>query len=110
MDNNALTILSTTTKLAWKPHWESLLSNGTANKPANSSSTGIVYGDYYFVKAGNELISMNLVPCSSNAAVQTQESFAHRLRVPPQLWTLTRYLGYLPLGLWGFGLRFDLCE
>ncbi len=42
--DNALTILSNTTKLAWKPRWESLLSNGTANRPANSFSTGIVYG------------------------------------------------------------------
>ena len=75
------------TKLAWRPEWQSLLSNGTVNNPANppNNLTGIVYGeqalryisyffssknvsasligDYYFVKAGNELLHMNLANC-----------------------------------------------
>jgi hypothetical protein len=42
--DGALRLLSNTTKFAWKPSWQSLLSNGTADKPANSYSTGIIYG------------------------------------------------------------------
>jgi hypothetical protein len=60
----AIQLLSNITKLAWDPSWQSLLSNGTVNKPANNQLTGTVYGDYYFVKAGNELISMGLASCN----------------------------------------------
>lgn len=59
----AVKILNGITKLAWKPSWESLLSNGTVNWPNNNYLTGIVYGDYYFVKAGNDLIKMGLTEC-----------------------------------------------
>ncbi|KAF5386569.1 hypothetical protein D9615_001919 [Tricholomella constricta] len=60
----AINLLSNITRLAWKPSWQSLLSNGTVNKPANNQLTGTVYGDYYYIKAGNELISRNLAKCT----------------------------------------------
>jgi len=60
----ATQIISNMTALAWDPAWQSLLSNGTVNMPANNYLTGIVYGDYYFVQAGNELIQMGLASCT----------------------------------------------
>ncbi|KIK54566.1 glycoside hydrolase family 88 protein [Collybiopsis luxurians FD-317 M1] len=54
----AVQILSNITTLAWDPSWQSLLSNGTVNWPADNFLTGIVYGDYYYIKAGNTLIEM----------------------------------------------------
>jgi hypothetical protein len=43
-------ILNGISTLGWKPTWDSLLSNGTANFPSGSYQTGIVYGDYYYIK------------------------------------------------------------
>lgn len=43
-------ILSGISTLGWKPTWDSLLSNGTANYPNGSYQTGIVYGDYYYIR------------------------------------------------------------
>lgn len=60
----AIQILNNITTLAWRPSWQSLLANGTVNMPANNSLTGIVYGDYYYIKAGNDLISMGLAKCT----------------------------------------------
>ncbi|KAF7777605.1 CAZyme family GH88 [Agaricus bisporus var. burnettii] len=62
--NAAIELLEKITELAWNPSWQSLLSNGTVNAPARNQLTGTVYGDYYFVKAGNELISMGLASCT----------------------------------------------
>jgi hypothetical protein len=44
--NAAVNLLNAVTALAWKPSWQSLLSNGTVNNPANppNNLTGIVYG------------------------------------------------------------------
>ncbi|KAF9566281.1 glycoside hydrolase family 88 protein [Agrocybe pediades] len=61
--DGAFAILNNITTLAWNPSWQSLLSNGTVNWPANNFLTGIVYGDYYFIKAGNELVNMGLATC-----------------------------------------------
>ncbi|KAF8061608.1 glycoside hydrolase family 88 protein [Lyophyllum atratum] len=62
--NAAIAILNNITRLAWNPSWQSILSNGTVNKPANNQLTGTVYGDYYFIKAGNELINRKLATCT----------------------------------------------
>ncbi|KAK0210228.1 glycoside hydrolase family 88 protein [Desarmillaria ectypa] len=59
----AINILNNITSLAWDPSWQSLLANGTVNKPANNYLTGTVYGDYYYIVAGNELISIGLAKC-----------------------------------------------
>jgi hypothetical protein len=59
----AARLLKATSDLAWLPAWESLLSNGTVNHPANNQMTGIVYGDYYYVLAGNELVKEGLAWC-----------------------------------------------
>ncbi|EGN96249.1 glycoside hydrolase family 88 protein [Serpula lacrymans var. lacrymans S7.3] len=61
----ALKILSDTTNLAWQPAWQSLLANGTVNNhyPSANNLTGIVYGDYYYIKAGNDLVTMGLSSC-----------------------------------------------
>jgi len=67
-NNAAIKLLSDNTEFAWRPEWQSLLSNGTVNNrnsPPNNL-TGITYGDYYFVEAGNQLISMGLASCSSS--------------------------------------------
>ncbi|KAI5125003.1 hypothetical protein M0805_007427 [Coniferiporia weirii] len=72
-ENFAMKLLSNTTALYWSPSWDSLLSNGTVNNRADPpiNNTGIIYGDYYFLKAGNELISMGLVNCSVNLSNPT---------------------------------------
>jgi len=59
----AIEIINRMTALAWRPTWQSLLANGTVNKPANNSLTGIIYGDYYFIQAGNALLEMGLAAC-----------------------------------------------
>ncbi|SJL04828.1 uncharacterized protein ARMOST_08199 [Armillaria ostoyae] len=59
----AIKILNDITSLAWDPSWESLLANGTVNKPGKNYLTGTVYGDYYYIVAGNELIDMGLAKC-----------------------------------------------
>jgi hypothetical protein len=46
--DNALHLLNNITRFAWNPRWQSLLSNGTANRPAGSFSTGIIYGLFSF--------------------------------------------------------------
>jgi hypothetical protein len=63
-----------------------LLSNGTVHRPANNFNTGTVYGpstplclsivrsdvitgDYYFILAGNELISRGLASCTGTPAI-----------------------------------------
>ncbi|KAG8949497.1 hypothetical protein FRC03_000324 [Tulasnella sp. 419] len=77
--DKAITLLTDTVKMAWRPEpqWEPLLSNGTANKPAakppgGNYNTGLVYGDYYFIKAGNTLLEMGLATCSSGSGTPTQ--------------------------------------
>ena len=44
--DNAFYIIDKITTLAWKPSWQSLLSNGTVNMPSNIALTGIVYGAF----------------------------------------------------------------
>ncbi|KAJ7581496.1 glucuronyl hydrolase [Mycena floridula] len=61
--NAAIAILNNVTALAWNPSWQSLLSNGTVNKPADNFLTGTVYGDYYYLRAGNELLRTGLAQC-----------------------------------------------
>lgn len=56
-------LLKATSDFAWSPTWQSLLSNGTVNHPANNQLTGIVYGDYYYVLAGNELVKAGQAKC-----------------------------------------------
>ncbi|KAH8832000.1 glucuronyl hydrolase [Flagelloscypha sp. PMI_526] len=61
--NAAIDTLSKIIDLAFNPSWESILSNGTANWPAGNMLTGTIYGDYYFIKAGTELIKQGLSEC-----------------------------------------------
>jgi len=82
--DGAFTILNNITTLAWKPSWQSLLSNGTVNWPANNFLTGIVYGDYYFIRAGNQLVTMGLTSCDTSlisGTTPTPVSSARRLSV-----------------------------
>ncbi|CAE6452198.1 unnamed protein product [Rhizoctonia solani] len=46
-------LLTDTFKLAFKPTWDSILSNGTSDVPQNNKNTDLVYGDYYAIQAGN---------------------------------------------------------
>jgi len=59
----AIEIINCMTALAWRPSWQSLLANGTVNKPANNFLTGTIYGDYFFIQAGNVLLEMGLAAC-----------------------------------------------
>ncbi|KAF8308233.1 glycoside hydrolase family 88 protein [Clavulina sp. PMI_390] len=65
--NAAVNLLNGISNLAWRPTWDSLLSNGTANYPVGNFQTGIVYGDYYYIKAGNDLIANDYISCESIA-------------------------------------------
>ncbi|KAH9970363.1 d-4,5 unsaturated-glucuronyl hydrolase-like protein [Lactifluus volemus] len=58
----AIKILNDTTNSFWAPTWHSLLSNGTVNNPASppNNLTGTIYGDYYFIKTGNDLVKRGL--------------------------------------------------
>ncbi|PPQ65306.1 hypothetical protein CVT24_011433 [Panaeolus cyanescens] len=76
--DGAFTILNNITTLAWRPSYQSLLSNGTVNRPANNFLTGIVYGDYYYIRAGNELVNMGLASCGNlNANTDPDPQAAH---------------------------------
>ncbi|TFK46016.1 d-4,5 unsaturated-glucuronyl hydrolase-like protein [Heliocybe sulcata] len=72
----AIKLLSDNTAFAWKPEWQSLLSNGTVNNPASppNNLTGIIYGDHYFIEAGNQLISMGLANCSNSSSTSPAPS------------------------------------
>ncbi|CAE7208292.1 unnamed protein product [Rhizoctonia solani] len=48
---------------AFKPTWDSILSNGTSNVPQNNKNTGLVYGDYYAIQAGNTMLKLGLASC-----------------------------------------------
>ncbi|KAH0584385.1 hypothetical protein H2248_009924 [Termitomyces sp. 'cryptogamus'] len=63
--DSAINITNAITSLAFNEPWQSILSNGTVNKPANNFLTGITYGDYYYIKVGTELVSRGLVNCTS---------------------------------------------
>lgn len=86
---NTLQIFNATVAFAWQEtdSWASLLSNATSNKPVDIYDTGIVYGtyhihitssfntdtffdpaDYYYIVAGNELVSRGLASCSSTGS------------------------------------------
>ncbi|EIW85467.1 glycoside hydrolase family 88 protein [Coniophora puteana RWD-64-598 SS2] len=98
--NAAMNILSNATQLAWRPDWQSLLSNGTVNNhyPSANNDTGIVYGDYYYIKAGNDLVQMGLATCSQDASSPgpgSGQTSGARSRCPPCAWarSLRRMLG-----------------
>ncbi|KAI5477020.1 d-4,5 unsaturated-glucuronyl hydrolase-like protein [Pseudohyphozyma bogoriensis] len=63
--------------------WEgaSLVGNGTVNNDAvpPNNNTGIVYGDYYFIEAGNRLLQLGLANCSDGApAVGASSTYLSR--------------------------------
>ncbi|KAI0052923.1 glycoside hydrolase family 88 protein [Auriscalpium vulgare] len=64
-NNAALNILSDTTKAFWKPEWQSLLSNASVNFVANPPNydTGLIYGDYFFLSLGNDLLKYGMAKC-----------------------------------------------
>ncbi|GAA5981661.1 hypothetical protein JCM10908_004556 [Rhodotorula pacifica] len=57
----------TGTGQAWSG--ESILGNGTVNNRADppNNNTGTIYGDSYFIHAGNHLLSLGLVNCTSGS-------------------------------------------
>ncbi|QRW20118.1 glycoside hydrolase family 88 protein [Rhizoctonia solani] len=50
-------------KFALQPTWDSILSNGTSNARRNNTNTGLVYGDYYAIQAGNTMLKLGLASC-----------------------------------------------
>ncbi|KAG8894914.1 hypothetical protein FRB99_000913, partial [Tulasnella sp. 403] len=71
--NAAISLLRDTVSLAYRreTNWQAILSNGTANNPQQNNNTGLVYGDYYFIKAGNMLLDMGVANCSSGTGPMT---------------------------------------
>jgi hypothetical protein len=61
--DGALRILNAITALAWKPSWQSLLSNGTVDKPANVALTGIVYGSSFLFSGLSSSYTLLDPPC-----------------------------------------------
>ncbi|CAE6411718.1 unnamed protein product [Rhizoctonia solani] len=114
--NAAVRLLSSTTNLAWREesNWQSLLSNGTVNNPANppNNNTGIIYGDYYYIKAGNELLNQGLMNCSNGQVAvpatptspnspQTSQQTNGGIALTSVFWPLV-----WPSGLLGFLIEF----
>lgn len=69
-------------KLGWKPTWDSVLSNGTANYPVANFQTGIVYGDYYYIKVRSTremLVSFSLFLFVHQQASELTDSAFHSL-------------------------------
>ncbi|KAG5639508.1 hypothetical protein H0H81_000653 [Sphagnurus paluster] len=61
----AIGLLVNITRLAWRPSWESLLANGTVTLTLEVVEIDDAYiGDYYFIKAGNELLARGLAKCN----------------------------------------------
>ncbi|CAE6514882.1 unnamed protein product [Rhizoctonia solani] len=56
-------LLADNFNFAFKPTWDSILSNGTSNVPQNNKNTGLVYGDYYALQAGNTMLKLGLASC-----------------------------------------------
>ncbi|KAH7104061.1 Six-hairpin glycosidase [Auriculariales sp. MPI-PUGE-AT-0066] len=68
-------LISQTAGYAWKPSWQSLLSNGTRNNnvhadpDVHSNNTGLPYGDYFWVKGGNYLLETQQAECPNGQTV-----------------------------------------
>ncbi|KAG9034108.1 hypothetical protein FRB95_013753 [Tulasnella sp. JGI-2019a] len=64
--DKAVMLLRDIIRLAWRPEpqWQALLSNGTSFYNHGVYDTGLIYGDYYFVKAGNILLDMGIANCT----------------------------------------------
>ncbi|KAH9961073.1 d-4,5 unsaturated-glucuronyl hydrolase-like protein [Russula dissimulans] len=74
--NAAIQILRDTTNAFWKPTWQSLLSNGTVNNPASppNNLTGIIYGDYYYIKNGNDMVRLGMAPCQEPSMSHSKDA------------------------------------
>ncbi|KAG8742530.1 hypothetical protein FRC10_001297 [Ceratobasidium sp. 414] len=59
----AVKLMTDNFKFAFKPTWDSILSNGTSNSPQNNKNTGLIYGDYYALQAGNTMLKLGLASC-----------------------------------------------
>lgn len=77
--SNAIKLLEAVNSLAgpaagWSG--QSILGNGTVNNRANppNNNTGIIYGDYYFVEAGNRLLKLGIVNCSDASRASSSAS------------------------------------
>ncbi|KAG8726081.1 hypothetical protein FRC12_023723, partial [Ceratobasidium sp. 428] len=62
-NEKAVKLLTDNFKFAFKPTWDSILSNGTSNNPQNNKNTGLIYGDYYALQAGNTMLKLGLASC-----------------------------------------------
>ncbi|KAG9040195.1 hypothetical protein FRB95_000124 [Tulasnella sp. JGI-2019a] len=71
--DKAVTLLADTVSVAWRTEsqWQALLSNGTSSYNKGVYDTGLTYGDYYFIEAGNILLDMGLANCTSNSGAAT---------------------------------------
>ncbi|KAG8885868.1 hypothetical protein FRB97_009030 [Tulasnella sp. 331] len=93
--DKALTLLTDTISLAWRtePEWQAVLSNGTSFFSEGVYDTGLTYGDYYFVKAGNILLDMGLANCNSGMGSATPACGSNCGSTPATIVTQTQKSG-----------------
>lgn len=59
----AVKLMTDNFNFAFKPTWDSILGNGTSHNPAGNRNTGLIYGDYYALQAGNSMLKLGLARC-----------------------------------------------
>ncbi|KAH8922311.1 glycoside hydrolase family 88 protein [Atractiella rhizophila] len=78
----AVDLITATSQLAWNEGWSSLLANGTVNNRANppNNNTGTIYGDYYFIEAGNRFLQLGMLNCTDGSIADGAD--ANRTSLP----------------------------
>ncbi|CAE6464502.1 unnamed protein product [Rhizoctonia solani] len=62
-NKQAVKLLVDNFKFAFKPTWDSILSNGTSYEKKGAKDGGLIYGDYYALQAGNSMLKLGLASC-----------------------------------------------
>ncbi|CAE6422750.1 unnamed protein product [Rhizoctonia solani] len=62
-NKQAVKLLVDNFKFAFKPTWDSILSNATSYKTRGDKDSGLIYGDYYALQAGNSMLKLGLASC-----------------------------------------------
>ncbi|CAE6470913.1 unnamed protein product [Rhizoctonia solani] len=50
-------------EFAFKPTWDSILSNGTSYETIGNKDGGLTYGDYCSLQVGNSMLKLGLASC-----------------------------------------------
>ncbi|CAE6445874.1 unnamed protein product, partial [Rhizoctonia solani] len=62
-NKQAVKLLVDNFKFAFKSTWDSILSNGTSYERKGDKDSGLIYGDYYALQAGNSMLKLGLATC-----------------------------------------------